>query len=780
MRRLFLLEGILALLFGIAGGIAVSFVMDYFLVLPVGVRGVFLAAAIAGLGYAAHVHLVSRLGRRIPDDEIATLVERAYPDLKQSLMTAVELTRSDSETSLHVSPALIRRVVEDVEMRAGSLRVEEVCSLRKLRGKAVLGVGAFAVLVAAAVADPALSRIWLRRNLLLRAEGWPQTTALELVLPVPPITVAAGDPLEIAVRAARGSPGVVRLRHGEPGSPERVDVLASNAGGVFRKTFENVWKPFRFSIAGGDDEIGPFDVDVRLRPRIDMQSISIWCDYPPYTRLAPTPPAEPIRHGNLKVPTGTRVRYRMGANLPVRAVFFVFRATPRDLPAPRSGMTESERRASPEYPAAGGGPGAGASPGSREGGSRPVKSEGSPPPSEGSTGSPATEWPDPVAVAVPVADERFFSGEFIVAESGQYSFQMESADGFRSSRPDSFRVEAMPDRKPLVRILSPESETERVSPDGSVRIRVSANDDYGIETGAIDGLFFRARGQERDVRTIDLPALTSSEAGPPAAPAPAAGSSREGDARDAEIVLEIASLAGKPGELPEPGSRFQFRARARDFAGNLGESQLHLLEIVDKEDLLRDLNDQLTIVRDQLREVQRRQVSARKDVAELEGELSAAGKVGGEDARRLVRHQQDQVRISQALERQVGEFDRILARAEQNRVGDERWKGWVRGVRNDLNALALGKSKGVERSIETLRKDALSAPQDLGKLSLVQASQRDVEREIESLVLRLSEFGDMNAVIQMLREVLIRQKELREETRSRVTGAAPLDGRKEE
>jgi hypothetical protein len=757
VRRLFLLEGLLALLFGIAGGIAVSFVIDYFLVLPLAVRGVFLLGAVVGLARAAHVHLVARLRRRLSDEEVASLVERTYPDLRQSLMTAVELSRPGSETAAYVSPALIRTVVEEVEGRVGRLRVDEVCSLRQLSARASLGVVAVAVLAAAVVADPVLSRIWLRRNVLLSAESWPQATELELVLPALPITVAAGDPLEIVVRAVRGSPEAVELRHGEPGSPDRLEVLASNASGSFRKAFENVWKPFRFTVAGGDDEIGPFDVDVKLRPRIDMQAISIWCDYPTYTRIPATPKEDPLRHGNLKVPTGTVVRYRMGANLPVRAVFFVFRpAGEGERPATSADPGGEAASEEADGPRATGGPGAA---GSAEAAAR---AEADSPP-----------WPHPLAVAVPVEGERFFSGEFTVSQNGQYCFQLESADGFRSVRPDSFRVEAVPDRNPLVRILLPESETERVSPEAAVRIRVSANDDYGIEGGAVDGLFFPGLGPQSEVRTIELPALASRGRETSSGPGPVGGVPRDGESREAETVLEIAALSGKPGEPPEPGSRLQYKARARDFAGNLGESQLHLLEIVAKEDLLRDLNDQLTIIRDQLREVQRRQVSARKDVAEIEGQLAAAGKLKGDDAQRLVRHQQDQLRISQALERQVGEFERILSRADQNRVGDEKWNGWVRGVRNDLNALALGKSKGVERSIETLRKEAQGEAQDLSRLSLVQASQRDVEREIESLVLRLSEFGDMNAVIQMLREVRRRQVELRDETRARATGETP-------
>ena len=454
----------------------------------------------------------------------------------------------------------------------------------------------------------------------------------------------------------------------------------------------------------------------------------------------------------------------MSANVPVRHVYFVFKAESTE--GEQGQMPGTARATERDAPPKAGEPAEDAGDSDAEGESSARSSR------------PELSWPEPGALAVDLEDERSFAGEFTVVTSGQYYFQMEGVEGFRSFRPDSFRVEAVPDRKPLVRIILPETETERVSPEASVRIRVSASDDYGVETGSIDGLFFPGLGPESEVRAIPLPGLeagaepdTVAGAGQPGGER--AVSSGPGESRESEILLDVASLSGKPGEVPAPGARFQYRARARDLAGNLGESQLHLLEIVEKEELLRDLNDQLTIVRDQLREIERRQVSARKDVLELEGGLAASGTVGPEDAQRLVRHQQDQLRISQALERQVAEIDRLLDRSEQNRVGDEKWRAWTRSVRNDLSFLALGKSRGVERSIESLRKEALEAPQEIGRLSLVQALQREVEREIEALVLQLSDFGDMNAVIRMLREVRRRQVELRDETRTRVGGVEP-------
>lgn len=699
----------LAVAFGVCGAVAVSFLLDYLLVLPVGVRSVFLCGGLALFTREVFFRGAS-WARAVSDEDAARLVERARPELRQALITAVELTRPGSETARYVSKSLLESAVRSAERSVAGLRPSDVVSARVVVKKAALAGGAAAVLALAALFDPELSGLWFRRNVLLRAEAWPKSTELALISPATPIVVAVGDSLDVVVEAVRGRPQTLSVIYGEPGRPERVDVLAETTAGTFRKTFENIARRFRFRVRGGDAEIGPFDVDVKLRPRIDMQSIRIWCRYPAYTGWSETPPESPIRHGNLKVPAGTEVRFRMAANVDVASAFFVYE---------------------PSAPA---------------GESRPE----------------AEEWPARGAAPLEVAGGRSFSGEFVVRETGQYYFQLESADGFRERRPERFRVEAVPDRKPLVRILDPERVSEEVAPKALVPIRVSANDDYGIARGAVNGLFFPAPEGAGVLRSFDIEGLAGASGSPSA---PESGRSAEGT-----VVVDVARLAPEGGGPPRPGARFQYLATVTDSGGNVGESPVQILDVVSEEDLLRTLGDLLMVVRDQLREVQRRQESARKDLAEFQAEIG--GRIGGPEAAKLARHQQEEVRISQALERQVNELDRILERAARNRVGDEKWRSWVGSLRADLSALALAKSRDASRSIEETRKAAAASPRDASAISAVLALQREVEREIDAIVLRLSEFGDVNAVIQMLREVRRRQADLRDETRARASGSA--------
>lgn len=737
LRRLFLADGATSLVLGGLSVLAASFLLDYVLTLPREVRLVFLLGGVAALAHFFRRKISYPLGCRVPEEDLATLVERSNPELRQSLITAVELTRSGSAAAAHVSPGLLAAVVRDVEENISRIRFESIFDLRRLRKKIGILATISIVLLGAAALRFELFSIWFSRNLLLGSERWPKQTLLELVSPSGPFPalVAMGDDLDVMVRVVRGQPDDIVMYSRDEGRTVRSDALSETESGTFRRLVSNISRPFSFRIAGGDDEIGSFDVDVRLRPRIDMQSIRVWCQYPEYTGIEETPEESPFRHGNLKVPEGTKVRFQMETNVPARKVYLLVRGTP--------------------------------SPGSAPG-------EGSP--SAGADAGPASGvWPDSGAEQLSIADGRKFSGAFTIKESGQYYFQIEGADGFQSVRPDRFRVEALVDQKPIVKIEEPDRVTEEVSPEASVKVRITASDDYRVKKAVLEGIYF-SPGKETGVsQSLEFARIAELGAGPPplagdvAGPAGGAGAGGRKAVED-EQTLRIASLQTGDGGPPAPGGRFQYFALATDFAGHVGESQVHFLQVVEKDDLLRILSDQLMIVRDQLREALRKQKSARKDLEDVLRQLALREKIPIQEAGKLFRHRQDQQRVSQALEREAADLERIVARSTRNRVGDEKWRSWVTGIREDVQELAGKKSLELEKTIEAVQKEGSITPQDPSRLSAVAGGQKDIEKDLESIVMRLSEFGDMNAIVQMMRDLRRRQIDLQEEARSRAKG----------
>src|SRR5258705_5156401 len=105
---------------------------------------------------------------------------------------------------------------------------------------------------------------------------------------------------------------------------------------------------------------------------------------------------------------------------------------------------------------------------------------------------------------------------------------------------------------------------------------------------------------------------------------------------------------------------------------------------------------------------------------------------------------------------------------DANRVGEEKEKAWVGGLESEVGALATGGSPRVEKSLDELRAQAAEKPQPLEKLSPIVEEEGKIERDLQMLVPRLTEFGDVNAVVQQLRELQRRQEEIRNRTRERV------------
>jgi hypothetical protein len=107
-------------------------------------------------------------------------------------------------------------------------------------------------------------------------------------------------------------------------------------------------------------------------------------------------------------------------------------------------------------------------------------------------------------------------------------------------------------------------------------------------------------------------------------------------------------------------------------------------------------------------------------------------------------------------------MDRILRKMETNQVGNDKDKDWLSRVRDELGDLGDDRSKAIEETIAKLRDQAATAPQEPTELSPLVDKQRQVETELHSLSLRLSEFGDLNAVLQQWRDILRRQLEIRD------------------
>lgn len=742
IRRVFLIDGAIAMGLALCLGGLAAFALDYALQLPRSVRAILLAALVAYWGSVLVRRWLRPRRVELPLEDLAGLVEAEHPDLRQALVTAVALTRPGNLLTPHYSRDMVQAVVAEVERGLDRIRWDRVLRLGRLSQTATLlsAVGIAALLGVGYRSD--LAAIGFRRLFLLAKENWPKSVQLALVSPTSnPVLVALGDDLPIEVRAARGHPGAIEIRYWSTGGSSgrdgdyRLELLRQSPDQAFRKVFENVSRPFRFLIRGGDDVLETVEVQVQLRPKVSR--ISLWCEYPAHTHRPATPANEPLAHGHLRAPVGTRVRFEAYSDTAVREAYFHFLPLAAERASPAAAGEKSPGAAEPEAgPAAAGSDGAPWPPLVAGAMAAPLAVEAAPRLSgDQAVDGAGGESTDGRAGA----PGSVFRGEFEVSEDGHYQFFLLAENGLQNRTPSRYRVQAVADRAPQVRIVEPFKANEEVSPQATVSIRARARDEYGMRSGRIKGL------------------LSVEGAGDKAIEFPLAELASEGDAeKEAGVVLEIAAL-GAPA-----GSRLQYQAEASDFGGNVGESDPYTIQVVSPSEVLRLLFSELLVIKSQIDALERQQESARKDLAAFTQELLLAGKLDAASSGKLTRHRQNQQRVTRGISKAASEMDRILRKMETNQVGNDKDKDWLSRVRDELGDLGDDRSKAIEETIAKLRDQAATAPQEPTELSPLVDKQRQVETELHSLSLRLSEFGDLNAVLQQWRDILRRQLEIRD------------------
>src|SRR6185503_19399301 len=256
IRRLFALDGLSRLILALAAFVVATFLLDWSLLLPSGVRLVLLAAGIAGFGVLAFKRIVYPLGVKISDDDLALFVERHFPELNDRLISAIQLTREPLDASTEGalagnSPELVAALVADAEQATSQIDFKRVIIGKHVGMIALWAAAAFLALAGGALAQPHLAGIYMNR-IFGGATKWPQRTHLEVLDFTENHKVwPRGEDLTIAVQVKDHEPSKVMLEYkfatGEKGR-ERMSPLA---GKRYQFTFTRLTGPFEFFVEGG-------------------------------------------------------------------------------------------------------------------------------------------------------------------------------------------------------------------------------------------------------------------------------------------------------------------------------------------------------------------------------------------------------------------------------------------------------------------------------------------------------------------------------------------------
>ena len=135
LRRRFLLHGIGISLLLPAAFALLAFALDHLLRLPQPIR-LFHSCVVLGLfGYGAIRFLRYPLTKQFSPIDVAVLVERAFPELHQRLVSAIQLKgmvdAGDAAALRNQSPAMIEQLLADTAATARSLPFERLLDGRR-------------------------------------------------------------------------------------------------------------------------------------------------------------------------------------------------------------------------------------------------------------------------------------------------------------------------------------------------------------------------------------------------------------------------------------------------------------------------------------------------------------------------------------------------------------------------------------------------------------------------------------------------------------------------
>ncbi len=283
-----------------------------------------LGAAVAYWG------LVRRVLVRLPDRAMAMLLERRFGQFQDALLTSVELAQNPRHAQAFHRQLLAHTFHQAAE-KVAQVELGAVFRWRPLARAALVALVAGGSVGGFAWAAPQAFELWVRRALLLQDVLWPRLHHIQVQGPRRR-KVARGDDVTILVRAdaRKRIPRTVRLEYqfledGLRGSENMIREGTPRQGfQLFTYTFRDLTQSLRFDAVGGDHRVRDYWILVVDSPSAELK---IHCVYPAYMQDPQhqryTPRTLPVS-GVMELPQGTQVTVLGRSTKPLREVWAVF------------------------------------------------------------------------------------------------------------------------------------------------------------------------------------------------------------------------------------------------------------------------------------------------------------------------------------------------------------------------------------------------------------------------------------------------------------------------
>ncbi len=318
VRRLLAVHGLCWVLGLVLPMVIAAGLVDWLFHIDPTIRLILLIGVVAACGYLVYRRILYPLLVPFADLDIAMRIEERWPGLNDRLASTVEFLQMEATDQRYGSPVMREATVRQALAETEAINFREVIEPRPVIKAAGVAFAALTLAGLFAIAAPLSSRIAIARLILpFGGTQWPQRTHLELDDAHTTLKMARGDAFGLGVRVRSGEtvPESVRAVYRFEDGSETSETLRSLPGGQFRGRIEQVDRPFRFSVTGGDDSTSIQDIPVRVVPPPAIKSLAIRLVPPPYTGLAPQTLAQ--GQSQFRALEGTRIELNGEATKPL-------------------------------------------------------------------------------------------------------------------------------------------------------------------------------------------------------------------------------------------------------------------------------------------------------------------------------------------------------------------------------------------------------------------------------------------------------------------------------
>lgn len=722
VRRLFLIEGALRVFATLAVGLICLFLMDYFLRLPLAVRGLLEIGFAVYMVKTLYLHLYYPLTREITEDDIAIVVERRFPDLKERLISTLQLNRAlerDSAEGVKPNQAMVAALSEETLSVARDINFMEAIFPENLKKVIGLAAAFFVAMSLYTAVYPANTGIFVER-LLGSNKMYPPKTFVTLLTPADLATAEApsesvvgyGTEVNISVRVT-GKPRkrIMLFRRQDTRSeaeaiwePSPMEQDANDPE-IYRMVNPKAILSFDFRVVAGDGYLpglGPNDyhrIVVDYPPRIVNNSIEVGYDYPAYTRLE----SRTDRNRMIKAPVGTTVTYRAQSDIPVTNAYIKLYSTQDD---------EKEV----------------------------------------------------ATVPMTVTNGNELSGIFTVTQTLKYALFLEKVvgDSTLSNAHDPIRggIDAIIDEAPVVSLRRPKSNGS-VTAAGYVPFELLAKDDYGVSAILVQCSVKPNGSIEKIAREPYRLQFTLPNVDDPANPLPGELDVDYGaDRIEGAAKYRLKDLDLKEGDF----ITLQIEARDnRDGEPNVGRSREFNFAIVDEEVIREEIAKRLADLIRRLDAARTQQIDLRKGTFAIYDKLKSAERVVSAQEKIDITHNRGkQQRLTTDFAEAKAGFDAIIDLYYMNNIVDpEQVK--IEGFARELDALASTVSPAARDQIIAAN-TLLTSGEQVGTLAAAVNSQDDIIARLDRILADLNKYADYNHIIRYTRQLLKFQQKILEDT----------------